>query len=188
VETVCEKSLKIQRAKAGLLIVDIQERLVPAIFENQRVVENSLRLIQAAGILNRPILATEQYRKGLGPTVATIAAAIANFAPLQKISFSACGAESLLAGLHAASVSHVILCGIETHVCVCQTCLDLLDADYRVFVVADAVSSRTRENHLIGLERMRAAGAVIVSTEMIIFELLERAGTDEFKRILPLVK
>src|SRR5690348_6510672 len=179
---------RVRRSRAGLLVVDLQERLVPAIFENKRVVENCMRLIGATAVLKRPMYVTEQYPKGLGRTLAGVAAAVPNFAPLEKVAFSACGAEGLIARLEAASVSDVILCGVETHVCVSQTCLDLLEADYRVFVVDDAMSSRTKENHLIGMQRMRAAGAVIVSTEMIIFELLERAGTDEFKKILPLVK
>jgi nicotinamidase-related amidase len=187
-ELESKKSLRIQRAKAGLLVVDIQERLLQAIFENARVVENSHRLIQAAVILNRPILATEQYRKGLGPTIQALANAIPSFKPLEKVVFSACGAEGCLAQLKAASISDVILCGIETHVCICQTCLDLLEEGFRVFVAADAVSARTQENHFLGLERMRDAGAIIGSTEMFIFELLERAATEEFKRILPLVK
>jgi nicotinamidase-related amidase len=90
--------------------------------------------------------------------------------------------------LRAKGVKDVILCGIEAHVCVSQTCLDLLDQGFRVFVVADAVSSRTPENHRLGVERMRDAGAIVVSTEMILFELLERAGTEEFKQVLALVK
>ena len=187
-ENESKKSLRIQRAKAGLLVVDIQERLLPAIFENQRVVENSLRLIQAAVILNRPVLVTEQYRKGLGPTLRALANAVPNFKPLEKVDFSACCAGGCLLPLKAACVSDVILCGIETHVCICQTCLDLLDEGFGVFVAADAVSSRAQENHFLGLERMRDAGAIIGSTEMFIFELVGRAGTDEFKRILPIVK
>jgi isochorismate hydrolase len=183
-----KKPLRIQRARAALLVVDIQERLLQAIFENRRVVENSHRFIQAAAILSRPILATEQYRKGLGPTLQALANAIPNFKPLEKVAFSACGAEGCLAQLKAAGISDVILCGIETHVCICQTCLDLLEKGFRVFVAADAVSSRTQENHFLGLERMRDAGAIIGSTEMLIFELLERAATDEFKKLLPLVK
>jgi nicotinamidase-related amidase len=183
-----KKARRIERARAGLLVMDIQERLLSAIFENKRVEENSLRLIQAAVILNRPILATEQYRKGLGPTSQALANAIPNFKPLEKVAFSACGAEGCLGQLKAAGISDVILCGIETHVCICQTCLDLLDKGFGVFVAADAVSSRTQENHCLGLERMRDAGASIGSTEMFIFELLGRAGTDEFKRILPIVK
>src|SRR5580765_1078724 len=157
-ELKSRESLRIQRAAAGLLVVDIQERLLRAIFENERVGENSHRLIQAAVILNLPVLATEQYRKGLGPTLPALANAIPNFKPLEKVAFSACGAAGCLAQLNGAGISDVILCGIETHVCICQTCLDLLEQGFRVFVAADAVSSRTQENHFLGLERMRDAG------------------------------
>ena len=169
-------------------MVDVQERLLPAIFERERVVQNSVRLIQGATILHVPIFVTEQYRKGLGATAPEVAAAIPGFAPLEKLAFSACGAEGFVAALKRKKVSDVILCGIEAHVCVTQTCLGLLEKGFQVFVVADAVSSRTAENYRIGVERMRAAGAVIVSTEMVLFELLERAGTAEFKQILALVK
>jgi nicotinamidase-related amidase len=178
----------ITRAKAGLVVVDMQERFVPAIHDLSRVILNSLRLIKGAVILNVPIFATEQYRKGLGATVTEIALAIPDFAPMEKTSFSCCGATGFIEALQTEGVRDVILCGIEAHVCICQTCLGLLDAGFRPFVVADAISSRTAENHQLGVERMRDAGAVIVSTEMILFELLERAGTEEFKRMLTLVK
>ena len=166
----------------------MQERLLPAIFEKERVVQNTLRLIQGAGVLRVPVFATEQYRKGLGPTVPEVAAAIPGFAPMEKVAFSACGAAGFIPALKTKEVSEAILCGIEAHVCVSQTCLDLLDRGFRVFVVADAVSSRTPENYSFGVDRMRAAGAVIVSTEMVLFELLEQAGTAEFKQILTLIK
>jgi nicotinamidase-related amidase len=182
------QSHRLTRTRAGLVVVDIQERLLPAIFEKERVLQNVLRLIQGAAILKVPVFATEQYRKGLGPTVPEVAAAIPAFAPLEKVAFSACGAAGFLTALKNRKVSETILCGIEAHVCVSQTCLDLLDDGFRVFVAADAVSSRTPENYRVGLGRMRAAGAVIVSTEMVLFELLEQAGTAEFKQILNLVK
>jgi nicotinamidase-related amidase len=181
-------SHRLSRTQAGLVVVDIQDHLLPAIFEKARVLQNTLRLVQGAAILQVPIFATEQYRKGLGPTVPEIATAIPGFAPLEKLAFSACGAAPFLPALKQKKVSQAILCGIEAHVCVSQTCLDLLDESFRVFVVADAISSRTPENYQIGLDRMRAAGAVIASTEMVLFELLEQAGTPEFKQILPLVK
>ena len=183
-----KKSLRLVRAKAGLVVVDVQTRLLPAIFEQQRVVRNTVRLIQGAAVLQVPIFATEQYRKGLGPTVPEIAGAIRGFAPMEKFAFSACGAAGFIPALKQKKVAEAILCGIEAHVCVSQTCLDLLDKGFRVFVVADAVSSRTPENYRLGLDRMRAAGAVIVSTEMALFELLEEAGTAEFRQILALVK
>jgi nicotinamidase-related amidase len=182
------QSHRLTRAQAGLVVVDIQQRLLPAIFEKTRVLQNTLRLIQGARILQVPVFVTEQYRKGLGPTEPEVATAIPGFAPLEKVAFSACGAAGFVPALTQRKVSQTILCGIEAHVCVSQTCLDLLDKGFRVFVVADAVSSRTPENYRIGLDRMRAAGAVIVSTEMVLFELLEQAGTAEFKQILNLVK
>lgn len=189
-KSVTEKTKfnRISRAEAGLVVVDIQEKFVPVIHELPRVIQNSLRLINGAAILRVPVFATEQYRKGLGATVPEIASAIPEFAPMEKNSFSCCGATGFIEALRAKGVHDVILCGIEAHVCVTQTCLGLLDAGFRPFVVADAISSRTPENHRLGLERMHDAGAVIVSTEMILFELLERAGTDEFRRMLTLVK
>lgn len=182
------KTRKIVRAKAALAVIDIQERLLPAIFEGERVVQNTLRLIKGARALQIPLLVTEQYKKGLGATTPEIAAEIAGFTQMEKIAFSACGAADFEEALKAKKVSDVILCGIEAHVCVSQTCLDLMDNGFRVFVVADAISSRTAANQRIGIERMRDAGAVIVSAEMILFELLEKAGTEEFKQILTLVK
>ncbi len=181
-------SHRLARARAGLVVVDVQERLLPAISEKERVLQNVVRLIQGAVILQVPIFATEQYRKGLGGTAPEVAAAIPGFAPMEKLAFSACGASGFLPALEGRNVSDTVLCGIEAHVCVTQTCLDLLDAGFRVFVAADAVSSRTPENYRSGLERMSAAGAVLVSTEMVLFELLGQAGTAEFKQILELVK
>lgn len=183
-----KKSLRIQRAKAGLVVVDIQDRLLPAIFENERLVQNAVRLIKGATVLGLPLLATEQYRKGLGPTAPEIAAAVPDFSPIEKLAFSACGAKDFISLLKKKKVSDVILCGMEAHVCILQTCLDLLAMRFRVFVVADAISSRTQRNYQLGLERMRDAGAVIVSTEMVLLELLKKAGTEEFKQILALVK
>jgi nicotinamidase-related amidase len=181
-------SLRLTRSKAGLVVVDVQERLLPSIFEKERVLQNTVRLVQGAAVLQIPVFVTEQYRKGLGPTVPEVASVIPTFAPMEKLAFSACGAVGFIPALKGKKVADAILCGIESHVCVCQTCLDLLDHGFRVFVVADAVSSRTPENYRLGVERMRAAGAVIVSAEMALFELLEQAGTPEFKQILPLVK
>ena len=181
-------SHRIARDKAGLIVVDIQERLLPAIHERERVVANAVRLVKGAAIMGLPIFVTEQYRKGIGPTVPEVAAAVPGFAPMEKLAFSACGASGFVAALESKQISDAVLCGIEAHVCVTQTCLDLLDKGFRVFVAADAVSSRTPENYRFGLERMSAAGAVIVSTEMVLFELLGQAGTAEFKQVLPLVK
>jgi nicotinamidase-related amidase len=178
---------KIRRANAGLVLVDLQERLLPAMFESKRLVQSVTCLLKGASILGLPIFATEQYRKGLGPTIEPVAQLIQGV-PFQKMSFSACGAEGFLEALRQKNLTQAVLCGIEAHVCVTQTCLDLLAEGLTLFVVADAVSSRAPENHRIGLQRMRDAGAVIVSSEMVLFELLEKAGTEEFKQILAMVK
>lgn len=180
--------LLLRRAQAGLVVVDIQERLMPAIFERERVVESAARLARVAALLQVPIFATEQYRKGLGPTVPEVAQAIPGFAPLEKLAFSACGAEGFVAALQEKKVTQPILCGVEAHVCVTQTCLGLLEQGFHPFVVAEAVSSRTPENYRLALTRLRGAGAQVVSTEMVLFELLEKAGTAEFKQVLALVK
>jgi nicotinamidase-related amidase len=131
---------------------------------------------------------TEQYRKGLGVTTPAVAQAVAGFAPLEKMAFSVCGAAGFLAALKTKRTKQILLCGMETHVCVLQSCLDLLEAGFEVYVVTDAVSSRTLENRQLALERMRDAGAVVVSLEMLLFELLRESGTEEFKKILALVK
>ena len=181
-------SLRINRRKAGLLVIDVQERLLPEMFGKENLIQNCVRLIQGATVLGLPIFSTEQYRKGLGTTVPEIATALGSAPAWEKLDFSACAADGLLPSLQGRGVSDVVLCGIEAHVCVCQTCLDLLASGHRAFVVAGAIASRTEQNQELAIERMRAAGAAIVSTEMILFELLERAGTDEFRRILELVK
>jgi nicotinamidase-related amidase len=183
-----QHSRRISRAGAGLIVIDVQDRLWPVIVEKDRLLENLVRLVKGAVILGLPIVVTEQYPKGIGATVAELAAALPAGTPIEKLTFSAWGVPAFGEALRARGITEPILCGIEAHVCVCQTCLDLLDAGLRPFVVADAVSSRTAENCRLALERMRTAGAIIVSTEMILFELLERAGTPEFKQILALVK
>ena len=181
-------SLRLQRQHTALVIVDVQERLLPAMSDRERLLENIVRLAKGAACLNIPVFVSEQYRKGLGATVPAVASAVAGFAPIEKLAFSACGEPRFLSALKTAKAEDVVLCGIEAHVCVTQTCLDLLGQGFRVFAVADAVSSRTQENARYGIDRLRQAGAVIVSTEMVLFELLEKAGTEEFKQILALVK
>lgn len=179
---------RLRRNASALLVIDIQEKLLPAMFEQERVLTESLRLIRGALALGLPTLVTEQYRKGLGPTVPAVAEAIPAFAPIEKLTFSAGGSQHIVGTLRGKGFADVLLCGIESHVCVCQSALDLQAQGFRPFVVADATSSRTAENWRLGLERLRQAGVTVVSTEMALFELLERAGTDEFKSILGLVR
>jgi nicotinamidase-related amidase len=171
-----------------LVIVDIQERLAAVMPDRQRVVDNCLHLIDVSKLLNIPVLLNEQYPKGLGPTVNEIREALQPYEPLEKVTFSCCRGGAFLKALEASGRKKVILAGMETHVCVLQTVTDLLKKGYPVHVVRDATCSRTLENFNAGSEFMRDAGAVITCTETILFQLLEKAGTDEFKAISKRIK
>jgi nicotinamidase-related amidase len=179
---------RLTRQSLTLAVVDIQQRLLPAMHEANRVVENTRRLISGANLLNVPILVTEQYTKGLGSTVPEIAGEIPDFRPVEKMTFSAAGAAPFMKALRVKDIRNVLLCGIEAHVCVLQTCFDLLDEGVNVFVAHDATSSRTAENWRLASQRMAQAGAVVVSAEMALFELLRSADAPEFKRMLEIVK
>jgi nicotinamidase-related amidase len=178
--------LRLDPARATLLLVDLQARLLPAMHEPERVLANALRLARGAMLLGLPVTATEQYPRGLGPTVPAVTELLSGVPRVEKMAFSAIGEPGLAWSLRARG--QVLLAGIESHVCVCQTGLDLLAAGIATFVVADAVSSRTPENARLGVERLRDAGAVVVSTEMALFELLGSAATAEFKAVQNLVK
>lgn len=169
-----------------LVIIDIQEKLLPVMSAKEDVLENSAKLVRFAGIIGLPVLVTEQGK--LGPTMSDLTGDIDNFAPILKLDFDACAVPEFVEALGRTGGRTVLLAGIESHVCVMQTALSLLARGYKVHVVSDAVSSRTPENRDVALGRMRDAGAVISSAEMAIFELLKRAGTDEFKETLKIVK
>ncbi len=176
--------------ECALVVVDIQEKLLPPIFEKERLVRNSQLLIRLAGILNIPVLATTQYAKGLGSTVPEIVSLLPNAEPIDKVEFSCFGSDAFCSRLkHLPGMrTTVLLCGMESHICVTQTALAALREGYLVHVASDAVSSRTEWNWKIGLERMRAAGAVLSSTEMMMYELLRRSGSPAFKELLPYLK
>jgi len=177
---------RLRRDETLLLVVDVQERLVPVMSDAATVIKNCALLARAARQLNLPLVATEQYPARLGATVPEIAAHF-SAAPHAKMLFSAC-TDEVQEALRAAGRRTVLLCGIEAHVCVLQSALDLLAESYTVFVARDAIGSRTPENAHIGWERMRLAGAWPTSTESAIFELLREAGTDDFKALLPFLK
>lgn len=168
-----------------LVVVDVQERLLPAMSEREETLDNVVRLVRFAKIVRMPVLVTEQEK--LGPTVGEIADEIEDLAPVSKLEFDACRRGEFTERLKGLGRSTVIIAGIESHVCITQTVLSLL-SDFTVHVVSDAVSSRTAKNLEVALDRMRQSGAVISSTEMVIFELLGKAGTPEFKEALKLVK
>jgi nicotinamidase-related amidase len=173
-----------------LLIVDVQERLFNAMDADRRdeMIENIKILAQTATRLDVPILVTEQYPKGLGGTLPELRELFRDVRPLEKTAFSCCGADGFVDRLRAMGVEHVVVAGMEAHVCVLFTALDLLRGGYRVTVAADAVCSRTRANAEIGLAEARQAGAVVSSTETIVFRWLGRADTDVFREISKLLR
>ena len=176
--------------ECALVVIDVQEKLLPPIFQKEQLVRNTQLLIRAAGILKIPALISTQYSKGLGATVPEISSLLPSAKPVDKTLFSCFGSDvfcNLLAGLPGQRRT-LLLCGMESHICVAQTALAALRESYVVHVASDAVSSRTEWNWKIGLERMRAAGAVISSTEMIIYELMRSSSSAAFKELLPHLK
>lgn len=182
----------LQRADALLVIIDVQEKLMPVIDRHDEVGRNIERLIRGCHLLDAiPIIVTEQYVKGLGATIEPLRNALtetAGYQPVEKSCFSAQGCGEFVAAMRNLKKKQVIVAGVETHVCVYQTVIDLLGAGYDVTIVADAMSSRTAENRDIAIRRMVAEGAHLSSTEMALFELTVNSGTDEFKSIAKLVK
>lgn len=176
-------NFQLNRDDAAVLVVDIQERLAAAMTERERVIPNVGHLIAAANLLGVPVLLTEQYPKGLGPTVPELRAALEPAEPIVKMTFDCCGEPTFLPALEKTDRSAVIVCGMEAHICVLQTVLGLLATGMAVHVAADAVCSRNPENARTALELQRDAGAVITCTETVLFQLLGRAGTPEFKAI-----
>ena len=178
----------IRREQSLLLVVDIQEKLAPAILNADTVVANAAKLIQAAQYLNLPLLASEQYPKGLGRTVSPLRSLLPPTALFDKTHFSCLREPGVAERLRQTQRQQMIVCGMEAHVCVLQTALDLQAAGYTTMVVANAVASRQQENYLFGLARLRDAGVKIVTTEMVLFEWVGQAGTPEFKSLLALIK
>ena len=182
---------RLRREETVLLIVDLQERLVPAMFESEALIRNCTTLAAAAAQLQIPIVITEQYPQKLGSTLAGITAAATSNevapAPVAKMLFSAC-TDEVQQELQTLNRRTILVCGIEAHVCVMQSTLDLLEAGFNVFVPYDAISSRGESNKKIGWERMLRSGVLPTSTESAIFELLREAGTPDFKAMLPLIK
>lgn len=176
--------------RCALLVVDIQARLMPVISNREEVVKNAALLLKAAKTLKMEIVATTQYAARIGELLPEVQAELAGVAGLDKMHFDCFANPAIQARLKALPppVNTLIVCGVETHICIYQTVAGALRNGYRVLVAADAVSSRTVKNHKLGLARMRELGAVVASTEMVIYELLGEAGTPEFKELLPFLK
>ena len=182
---------RLTRSEALLVVIDVQERLMPVMHAAAELERNVDRLVRGCAVLDVPSVLTEQYVKGLGPTIATIRRSFEEtrgYRPIEKTCFSATGSGEFEAELRGLRRKHVIVAGVEAHVCVYQTVIDLLQSGERVTVVADAVTSRAPYNKEIALRRMEAEGAQLSTTEMVLFEMLGVAGTAEFKEISRLVK
>jgi nicotinamidase-related amidase len=170
----------------GLLVIDVQEKLMVKIPEAASIVRNIAFLIDGARLLRMPVQATEQYPKGLGPTVPDLAAKLPERP--DKVAFSCCAIPAVIEGFRKAGRAKILLAGIETHVCVQQTALDLLALDFRVYVAADAVASRFAVDHDQALHRLDRAGAVITTSESAVFEWVGTAGNPQFKEVSKLVQ
>jgi nicotinamidase-related amidase len=176
----------LDRTKSLLLLVDMQERLVPAMAGAAEVTARCRILLRAAYELGVPILASEQYPKGLGPTLPELAEYAAR--RLEKMEFSAYANNAIKDELTRAGQAHIVLAGVEAHVCVLQTGLALIDAGFRVFVVADAVAARRPESRALALQRLAEAGGTVINAEMALFEWLRSAAAPEFRSISQLIR
>ncbi len=174
--------------KTALLVIDVQERLFPVMHEKEKLLRNVIKLIKGAQVLEIPIIITEQYPKGLGPTLPEIKALIPDVKPIEKVSFNCCDEAVFCRALEALKRKQVLIAGIEAHICVYQTAIALSRAGYEVQVVGDCVASREPENKLVALFRMGAAGVSPTTMEMALFELLKVARGEKFKQISNIVK
>jgi nicotinamidase-related amidase len=178
----------LKREETALLIIDIQVKILSVMLNPEIVIQNTIKLIEGFKILGSSIFVTEQYPTGLGETENRIKESLKDIVPIQKMSFSCMGATDLFEILNYRKIKQIAVTGIESHVCVQQTALDLLANDFQVSLAADACSSRKEIDYNIALERMRTAGVTVTTTEAILFEMLNVCGTDEFKKISKIVK
>ncbi len=179
----------LSRENVMIIMIDIQEKLSPAMNNESDIIKNSKIILEMARVLDIPVIVTEQYPNGLGSTLEELKEYYTDRTRVyDKVSFSALRTESIRETIEKINRPNVIIFGIETHICVYQTVKDLLVKGYNTYVPIDAVGSRTKENNDNGLELMRDFGARVSNVETILFELLEKAGTDEFKQLSPLIK
>jgi len=173
---------------AVLLVIDVQGKLATLMHNQKTLFQNIIRMIRGAKVLNIPIIWTEQLPDKLGKTAPEIKEALKDLKPFVKKTFSCCGDETFMNHLRSLNRKQVIVTGIETHICVYQTVIDLIREGFEVYVVRDAVSSRIEDNYHLGLEKMKDSQAQITSVEMSLFEMLKVAEGDEFKQIIKIVK
>ena len=178
----------IDARKAALVVIDIQKKLAVAMNQRKKVVANVTALIKSAERLGLPILLTEQYPEGIGGTVSEIRTLLADLKPITKRTFSCCGTQAFIEAAQECGAEQFVVVGMETHVCILQTALDLLTFDRHVYVVADAVCSRFKADHRIALRRMEQNGITIVTTESVLFELLNTSTHESFKELTKFIK
>jgi nicotinamidase-related amidase len=172
----------------GVVLLDVQEKLMPVMGRQEKVTENILRLLHLSKLYNLSFVLTEQYPKWLGSTLPEIKEVLSSYDPIEKLHFNCCDVDTFNSRLESEDLTNIILMGVESHICIFMTCISLLKKGYKIHVPQDAVDSRTDENWRVGLELMREAGALITSTETIIYQILNKAGTKEFKEMLKRIK
>ena len=180
--------MKIRLEDSIAMMVDYQEKLVPAIHNHEQIIKKPEQLLTGLKLVGCPVFFTQQYTKGLGMTVPELVATQEEFSYLEKMTYSCFDTEEIKTYLDKQNKKTVILAGLETHICVMQTARDLIASGYNVCIVADCVGSRTEFNYQVGMERMKQEGVYVTSVESVLFELLVKAGTPEFKAVSKLIK
>ena len=180
--------LLLEKANTGLVIIDVQEKLMPVVEQRQRIIENIKRLLLLSKLFHLPVILTEQYPEWLGPTLPDIVESLIDCKPIPKMYFNCCDVDSFNEQLDSKDLKNIIVTGVESHICVFQTCVSLVNKGYQVHIPRDAVGSRTDENWRVGLDLLNKAGAFITSTESVIYQILKKAGTKEFKRLLKIMR
>ena len=180
--------MRIKKEDTAGIIVDVQERLFPHMFNQEELLKNSLILIEGLKLLRIPLIVTQQYTKGLGNTIDPVQKQVGDFNPLEKIAFSCCDESNVIKELTILNKNNIILAGIEAHVCILQTVLDLINNGYNPVVVEDCISSRKQKDKEVAIERIRREGAIVTTYESILLELCSVAGTDTFRALSKLIK
>ena len=178
----------LNKENTGLLIIDFQEKLIPVMGKKERVVENINKLVHLSKLFDFPVILTEQYPKWLGLTLPELVEILPQYKPISKLHFNCCDEDAFNNRLESEDLTNIIITGVESHICVFQTCLSILERGYNVHVPQDAVDSRTEENWHVGLDLMKQAGAVITSTETVTYQILKKTGTEEFKKMLKIMR
>ncbi|VAX17748.1 Isochorismatase [hydrothermal vent metagenome] len=178
----------LQKEETGIVIVDVQEKLVPVMSRGENVIANIQKSLLLAKCFDLPVILTEQYPKWLGSTVLAIKKSLPSYDPVTKMAFNCCDDNLFNSRVKKSGMKNLILTGLEAHICVFQTCVSLVEKGFVVHVPVDAVDSRTEENRNVGLDLMKAAGAIITSTETVIYQIMKKAGTSEFREMLKVIK